>query len=72
MYKREGGLKLCDCGHAMAFHPTRHAWAFHEGSSEAGKSAPLVTACSFCDCNDPQEASDQSFNFKQSAHSLKS
>lgn len=70
-YEREGGLRLCACEHPMGYHPPLPKWYFHDGSSEAAKTAPLVTRCAFCDCTEPREGAFQGFKTEQAADSLK-
>lgn len=70
-YEREGGLRLCECEHPMGYHPTRPAWFFHAGSSDAAKAAPMVTHCAFCDCTTPREGAFQGSRCEQSSSPCK-
>lgn len=46
---REGGLRLCWCGHPMAYHPALPAWYGAKHTE---------TKCTFCDCAAPEEMPD--------------
>lgn len=63
MYEREGGLRLCECGHPMGFHPSLPAW-YGAKHSDGPR-------CSFCDCVNPREGEFQGMRWRQSESSLK-
>jgi hypothetical protein len=62
-FKREGGLRLCECLHPLGYHAARPAWFFHEGSSALAKAAPTLLRCAFCDCTERRESANQELRF---------
>lgn len=55
MFKREGGLRLCQCGHTKAFHFARPLWF-------KGPMGP--PSCAHC-ANDPRTKDNQCRGFSE-------
>ena len=57
MYVREGGLRLCACGHPMGHHPSLPAW-YGASHSEGPR-------CTACGCREPREGEYQGLRLEQ-------